>query len=215
MSRKPASKKTASSSSATPGSASASHERALEAEIGQEVRQLRRGLDLTVAQLSAAAGLSTGMLSKIENGAISPSLATLNALANALNVSVRQFFRDSASEPPCSYVKGGQGTRMNRRGTKAGYLYDLLVGRSFDGDITIEPYLITLGPDAVPHTTFRHAGNEFLYMLSGTMIYRHGTRSYTLRPGDTLYFDASARHGPEEFTRQPVSYLSLVTYPRR
>jgi mannose-6-phosphate isomerase-like protein (cupin superfamily) len=104
---------------------------------------------------------------------------------------------------------------MNRRGTKAGYLYDLLVGRSFDGDITIEPYLITLGPDAVPHTTFRHAGNEFLYMLSGTMVYRHGQRSYTLRAGDALYFDASARHGPEEFTRTPISYLSLVTYPRR
>lgn len=213
MPRQPTPKKTASSSSMD--SVSTPRERALEAEIGQEVRQLRRGLDLTVAQLSAAAGLSAGMLSKIENGAISPSLATLNALANALNVSVRQLFRDSGNEPPCSYVKGGQGTRMNRRGTKAGYLYDLLVGRSFDGDITIEPYLITLGPDAVPHTTFRHAGNEFLYMLSGTMVYRHGQRSYTLRPGDTLYFDASARHGPEEFTRQPISYLSLVTYPRR
>jgi len=190
-------------------------DRALEAEIGQEVRQLRRGLDLTVAQLSAAAGLSAGMLSKIENGAISPSLTTLNALAKALNVSVRQFFRDSASEPPCSYVRAGQGTRMNRRGTRAGYLYDLLIGRSFDGEITIEPHLITLGPDAVPHTTFRHAGNEFLYMLTGTMVYRHGKRSYTLRPGDALFFDASARHGPEEFTRQPISYLSIITYPRR
>lgn len=212
---RPSTRKKTPSSSATPDSVTAPRERALEAEIGQEVRQLRRGLDLTVAQLSAAAGLSTGMLSKIENGAISPSLATLNALASALNVSVRQLFRDSGSEPPCSYVKGGQGTRMNRRGTKAGYLYDLLVGRSFDGDITIEPYLITLGPDAVPHTTFRHAGNEFLYMLSGTMVYRHGQRGYPLRAGDALYFDASARHGPEEFTQMPVSYLSIVTYPRR
>src|SRR5262245_3238564 len=52
--------------------------RTLEEGIGAEVRRLRKSLDLTVAELGTAAGISAGMLSKIENGSISPSLATLD-----------------------------------------------------------------------------------------------------------------------------------------
>lgn len=64
----------------------------LEALIGLEVRRPRKTRDLTVAQLGAATGISTGMLSKVENGATSPSLATLHALATALGVPITQLF---------------------------------------------------------------------------------------------------------------------------
>jgi DNA-binding XRE family transcriptional regulator len=57
--------------------------RSLEAGIGAEVRRMRKSLDLTMAELAASSGISAGMLSKIENGAISPSLATLDSLAKA------------------------------------------------------------------------------------------------------------------------------------
>ena len=187
----------------------------MQADIGQEVRKRRRGLDLTVAQLSAASGLSVGMLSKVENGLISPSLATLSALAKALNVSLRQLFPEDADEPFASHVPNGQGPHMHRRGTKAGYVYQLLLSRASSPEPTIEPYLITVRPDAVAHSTFQHSGNEFLHMLTGRMSYRHGQRTYILKPGDTLFFDASARHGPVDFIRHPISYLSIITYPRR
>src|SRR5688500_5989804 len=71
------------------------HPRTLEAGIGTEVRRLRKSLDLTVAGLGAAAGISAGMLSKIENGAISPSLATLEALARAVNVPISRLFAET------------------------------------------------------------------------------------------------------------------------
>ena len=64
----------------------------LEVLIGLEMRSLRKSRDLTVAELGAAAGISTGMLSKVENGAISPSLATLHALAVALSVPITRLF---------------------------------------------------------------------------------------------------------------------------
>ena len=51
----------------------------LESEIGAEVRRLRKSFDLTVSELGVASGISTGMLSKIENGSISPSLSTLSS----------------------------------------------------------------------------------------------------------------------------------------
>jgi quercetin dioxygenase-like cupin family protein len=78
----------------------------------------------------------------------------------------------------------------------------------------VEPYLITLKSDAVPYTDFRHAGVEFIYMLSGKVRYRHADRTYVMEPGDALFFDAAARHGPEELIKAPMTYLSIIIYPR-
>jgi transcriptional regulator with XRE-family HTH domain len=188
--------------------------RSLEAGIGTEVRRLRKSFDLTVAELGAAADISAGMLSKIENGTISPSLATLDALARALNVPISRLFAETEERRDCSFVKAGSGVRIERRGTKAGHLYDLL-GHSLAGEIAVEPYLITLKRDAVPYTGFRHAGVEFLYMLSGKVRYRHADRSYLMEPGDALFFDAAARHGPEQLVEAPMRYLSIIIYPRQ
>ena len=188
--------------------------RSLEAGIGTEVRRLRKSLDLTMAELAASSGISAGMLSKIENGAISPSLATLDSLAKALNVPISRLFAETEERRDCSFVKAGTGVRIDRRGTKAGHLYDLL-GHSLAGEIGVEPYLITLSEDALPYTNFRHAGVEFLYMLSGKVRYRHADRSYVMEPGDALFFDAAARHGPEALIEKPMRYLSIIIYPRQ
>jgi quercetin dioxygenase-like cupin family protein len=75
--------------------------------------------------------------------------------------------------------------------------------------------LITLSEGAEPYTQFRHAGFEFIYMLSGKVNYRHADRSYAIEPGDALYFDAAARHGPEKLTKLPMQYLSIIIYPRK
>ncbi len=198
----------------TGSSAPTASKRSLEAGIGAEVRRLRKSLDLTINELSTTSGLSVATLSKIENGAISPSLATLDALAKALNVSISQLFAESDEQRDCSFVKAGRGVRIDRRGTKAGHLYDLL-GHSLSGDIAVEPYLITLKKDAEPFTRFRHAGLEMIYMLSGTVLYRHGERNYRLEPGDTLFFDAAALHGPAELIEAPMHYLSVIIYPRQ
>src|SRR5437899_3502186 len=188
--------------------------RSLEAGIGTEVRRLRKSLDLTMADLAPSSGTSAGMLSKIENGAISPSLATLDSLAKALNVPISRLFAETEERRDCSFVKAGTGVRIERRGTKAGHMYDLL-GHSLAGEIGVEPYLITLSAGAVPYTNFRHAGVEFLYMLSGKVRYRHAETSYAMEPGDALFFDAAARHGPEELIEAPMQYLSIIIYPRQ
>jgi mannose-6-phosphate isomerase-like protein (cupin superfamily) len=138
----------------------------------------------------------------------------LASLAKALNVSISRLFAETEERRDCSFVKSGHGVRIERRGTKSGHLYDLL-GHSLAGEIGVEPYLITLRSDAVPYTEFRHAGVEFIYMLSGKVRYRHGDRSYVLESGDALFFDAAARHGPEELIKAPMKYLSIIIYPRR
>jgi transcriptional regulator with XRE-family HTH domain len=186
----------------------------LESQIGNEVRHLRKELGLTVAELGASAGISTGMLSKIETGSISASLGTLNALSKALNVPLSRFFRETEERRDCSFVKAGSGMKIERRGTKSGHNYQLL-GHSIHGDVGVEPYLITLNEDAEPYSNFRHAGVEMIYMLTGKVRYRHADQTYLMGPGDTLFFDAAARHGPEELVKAPMTYLSVIIYPRR
>jgi transcriptional regulator with XRE-family HTH domain len=183
------------------------------ASIGSQVRSLRRKLDLTGAELAEQAGLSAGMLSKIENGAVSASIESLEALARALNVPLTTFFASYEEQRDCSFVPSGHGVTIERRGTKAGHQYQLL-GHSISGDIVVEPYLITLTEEAKPYTLFQHAGVEFIFMLTGRVLYRHADKAYPLSPGDALFFDAAAPHGPEELTRLPMTYLSIIIYPR-
>ncbi|WP_246519913.1 helix-turn-helix domain-containing protein [Ancylobacter lacus] len=185
----------------------------IEQAIGAQIRQHRKKLDITSAELAATAKISPGMVSKIENGQISSSLATLTALASALNVPISSLFAGYDDRRDCSFVKAGQGVVIERRGTKSGHLYELL-GHSLNADVAIEPFLITLAADAVPYSAFCHAGVELIYMLTGSVGYRHADKVYHLEPGDTLFFDASAQHGPEELISVPMTYLSIIAYPR-
>ncbi|HSI39385.1 MAG TPA: XRE family transcriptional regulator [Xanthobacteraceae bacterium] len=197
----------------TGSGAPASDSRTLEQALGQQVRALRRELDLTVSDLASAAGISVGMLSKIENGLISPSLATIQSIAVALNVPISALFSGFEEKRDCSFVRAGQGVAIERRGTKVGHHYELL-GHALGGEVTVEPYLIRLSEEAVPYTSFRHAGVEFIHMLTGEVVYRHGEQRYHLRPGDSLLFDSAAPHGPEQLLERPMTYLSIIIYAR-
>lgn len=188
-------------------------EKVLEVAIGREVRGFRKKLGITVADLAAATNLSLGMLSKIENGVTSPSLTTLQALSRALGVPVTAFFRRFEEERNAVFVKAGEGVDVERRGTRAGHQYNLL-GHidSNSAGVTVEPYLITLTADSDVFPTFQHDGMEFLYMLEGEVVYRHGSNLFRMTPGDSLFFDADAPHGPEELTTLPIRYLSIISY---
>lgn len=197
----------------TASSAPAAEDRPLEKAIGQQIKLLRRERDLSIADLGAAAGISPGMVSKMENGTISPSLSTLSAMANALNVPLTALFSAFEERRDCSHVKQGQGVIIERRGTKIGHIYQLL-GASIGGEVVVEPYLITLETDAVPYTAFRHAGLEFIFMLTGEVVYQHAGVEYHLLPGDALMFDSDGLHGPSKLVTLPMTYLSVIVYSR-
>jgi transcriptional regulator with XRE-family HTH domain len=185
----------------------------LEIAIGEQVRAFRKQLHMTVAEVASQAGLSPGMLSKIENGLTSPSLATLKALSGALNVPVTAFFRKYEEERDATFVKAGQGLNIERRGTRAGHQYQLL-GHTVGKQVFVEPYLITLTEKSDVFPLFQHNGVEFIYMLSGEVIYRHASETYRLRAGDALFFDADAPHGPEELVTLPIRFLAVIVEPR-
>ncbi|GLS46109.1 helix-turn-helix domain-containing protein [Methylobacterium brachythecii] len=199
---------------ATGSSAPQESAKSLEKAIGSQVRMLRRAQDLSAAELGSASGVSLGMISKIENGQISPSLSTINAIASALNVPFTALFSSFEEKRDCSHVKSGQGLIIERRGTKVGHIYELL-GAALGSDIVVEPYLIDLTEDAVPYASFRHAGIEFIHMLNGEIIYRHANHDYHLLPGDSLMFDSAGLHGPVQIIQSPIKYIAVIIYPRQ
>ncbi|HKK98238.1 MAG TPA: helix-turn-helix transcriptional regulator, partial [Marivita sp.] len=117
----------------------------LEVAIGREVRVFRKQQGMTVADLSKTTGLSVGMLSKIENGNTSPSLTTLQTLADALSVPLTAFFKGFEERREAVHTKAGEGAAIDREGTRAGHQYNLLghIGANRSG-VIVEPYLIVL-----------------------------------------------------------------------
>jgi len=190
-------------------------EKVLEVAIGREVRAYRRQRGITVAYLAELTGLSIGMLSKIENGNTSPSLTTLQALSHALSVPLTAFFRGFEEHREAVHTPAGTGVEIERAGTRAGHQYNLLghIGSNASG-VMVEPYLITLTQESDIFPTFQHGGIETIYMLEGELQYRHSDTLYPLKPGDTLFFDADAPHGPEVLEKLPARYLSIISYPQ-
>ena len=185
-------------------------DRLLAEAIGAQIREFRKQLKMTVVEVSKQAGLSQGMLSKIERGVTSPSLNTLSAIAGALNVPVTAFFRKYEEQWDCSYVRDGEGLVIERQGSRAGHQYRLL-GHNISKRINTEPYLITLTDESEVFPLFQHQGVEFIYLLEGEVVYRHANRTYLLRPGDSLFFDAEAPHGPEELIRLPIRMIAVLS----
>ncbi len=196
-----------------PHATAETQERQLERAIGRSVRQFREDAGLTLKALSQSTGISNGMLSKIENGSTSPSLSSLQSLSKALNVPVTSLFRGFEESRDATYVRAGTGLKIERRGTRAGHQYELL-GHMPHGPVVVEPYLISLTAESDVFPIFQHRGVEFIYLLEGQLLYRHGAETYLLNPGDALFFDSNAAHGPEKLCQLPIRFLSVISYSR-
>lgn len=189
-----------------------SSDRSLERHLGHVIRDLRQRDHLTIADVATQAGISRGMLSKIENGQASTSLETLSKIAQALGVSMAHLFRHyNIPSGGAQLVKAGEGMEVVRRGTKRGHTYHLL---AYDKGPrkTFEPFLVTMDDASEVFPSFEHPGTEFIYMLRGKIEYRHGQQTYLLEPGDALTLRGDVPHGPERLLELPIQLLSVITY---
>jgi transcriptional regulator with XRE-family HTH domain len=184
----------------------------LDRYLGNAIRELRTKDRLTIADVAGQAGMSRGMLSKIENGQASTSLDALSRIAQALGVSLAHLFRDfDVPAGNAQLVKAAQGMEVVRRGTKRGHTYHLL---AYDRGPrkSFEPFLITMDDASEVFPSFEHPGTEFIYMLRGRIEYRHGRNTYLLEPGDALTFRGEVPHGPERLIELPIHFLSIIVY---
>lgn len=214
MSRKPANRERRKPGRDEPARAPAASESrpALERYLGSVTRALRQRDHLTIADVASQAGISPGMLSKIETGQAAMSLDTLSRLSQALGVSISQMFRDyELPAGGAQLVKAAEGMEVVRRGTRRGHTYRLL---AYDKGPRkrFEPFLVTMDDASEVFPSFEHPGTEFIYLLEGKIEYRHGKQTYLLEPGDALTFRGDVPHGPERLIRTPIHLLSVIVY---
>jgi transcriptional regulator with XRE-family HTH domain len=180
--------------------------------LGRTIRQLRLEHNLTIAAVAERAGISRGMLSKIENSLAATSLETLEQLANALGVTLSKLFQNyNLPMGAAQLVKKGEGMEVVRRGTHVGHTYQLLAYDQGPQKI-FEPFLITLEDTGEEFPAFEHPGTEFIYMLEGKVEYRVGSEVFTLSSGDSLTFRGEIPHRPEAKLEMPIKFLAIIHY---
>jgi transcriptional regulator with XRE-family HTH domain len=177
--------------------------------IGAQVRTLRIAAGESGGRLAARSGVSRSMLSRIERGLASPSVETLERVADALGVPVSRFFGEQGSRAGFCHVRAGRGIMVDRPGTNPGYRHELL-GHLLPGSLVVEPYMVTLLEEAEPCTSLQQAGLKFVHMVSGGVRYRYGSKVVDVGAGDSLLFEAAAPHGVETIVVGPVAFLSVT-----
>lgn len=186
-----------------------------EARIGGKIRALRESRNATLDQLASETKLTKGQLSRIENGKVSSPVSTLTRIAACLGVAPGDLFSMHVPESRAILVRNDARRVIVGRASKLGHTYESLAfDLPFEKDF--EPYLMIIEEKKIDpkHNVFRHPGQELLFMLDGSMDYRHGDETFRLNPGDSLYFDGMISHGPLAVYNPPVRFLSIISNPR-
>lgn len=185
----------------------------IEVAVGRTLNRLRLERGLTVTALSAEAAVSQAMISRIENGQVSPSLATLSALADALSVPVMALLAQDDKTADVHFTRAGDGLASRRITPNHQHAY-LLLGKHGGPGMNFQSARIRIERDnAGTLPSYQHDGFVFLYVLSGAATYRCGPEQFELRAGDTLSFDAKLPHGFSEIDGDHVEAITVSSRP--
>ncbi len=181
--------------------------------VGRALHALRQTRGMTIKTLGEVAKISPGMISRIENGQVSPSLSSLTALAEALETPLISLFRHTVASTDVTHVRKGQGLKSQREADQHQHDFSLLGYHKRD-DMRFEPVLVTLRKkpkDKLP--SYYGHGCLFIYLLSGEGVYQCNDNRYHLNAGDSVSFDAAARHGFVDIISDEVQFLSVGAQP--
>jgi len=170
-----------------------------------KIRTLRRCQSRTLSDVAGQCGFTVSFLSKIESGKTSPPLATLAKIATALGISLADLIDGSGTGGTVHTTAQKLGARQATR-TEKGYSFHMLASER--GGKLIQPFLMTAERGKVKPSILSHRGEEFIYVLAGRMRYRVGDTTYTLGPGDSLYFNSEESHDFSPISKG-VRYLAV------
>ncbi len=172
--------------------------------VGARIRALRADRGLTLSQVGASAGLNVGYLSQVETDKASPSLETLAALADALDVPITWLLVDVAPKP--KVVRAG-----DRRGQEEA---PGLRTEEVDGGHARRLRIVeAIGQPGARSSIMTDAGEEHHVVLSGRLRLRQGDFEAELGPGDYLVWDGSFPHEAEVVGDEPARVLIVTPGP--
>ncbi len=161
-------------------------------ELAARIRKNRIGLGLTLEQLAELAGIAKGMLSKIENFRVTPSLPTLAKLADALGTSLSGLFEGLDHSPPVSVTRRADRLQVDRDRELSNILYESLAHDR--PNRRMDPFELTVPANGGRKKALAHQGEEFLTVLKGRVSFEIGEEMHALEAGDSVYFNAEIPH---------------------
>lgn len=174
--------------------------------LGMKMREIRNQRGWTLKQLSIMSGLNINTLSLIEKGKTSPSIYTLQRLADALDVPIKEFFEAVEPSKPVIFTPHDHRPRASGEKTNIENL-----GKGLKSS-TLEPFVVNMEKYATSGgRTLFHSGYEFVYCLSGKIMYYVQEVEYTLNPGDSLLFSAQIGHRWENINEGESQLLLVMT----
>jgi transcriptional regulator with XRE-family HTH domain len=175
--------------------------------VGLKIRGLRNQRGFSLRTLAKFSGLNINTLSLIENGKISPSVGTLQQLAKAFDVPMAAFFE---SEPVTKQVVFT--THDHRPEATFSHARMQNLGKDLSGN-AVQPFVVTLEHSAGSgERMIVHTGHEFVYCISGSVLYEINGIDYLLTPGDSVVFEAHLPHQWKNVV-DGESQIILILYP--
>lgn len=184
-----------------------------ESAINRKLKELRTQQGIRLEDLADRTSLTKGYLSRIERSGTPPPISTLSRIAGALGVDITELFPRTdgfADSEELTISRRNQRIQLERRGTPYGYLYqDLALGMKGKN---MEPFLVTVGFDQKIDISkeFRHKGEEFIFVLDGTLEFFFKGDSYILETGESAYFDADIPHSGRSVGKKKAKLLIVI-----
>jgi transcriptional regulator with XRE-family HTH domain len=193
-------------------------------DIGVRLRAARQARHLSLRELANRLGVSASLISQIETGRANPSVSTLYAIVDELDVSLDELlFNDRrptepgpAAQPSAVAGTMTAGAPVQRAATRhrirlaSGVLWERLTTLSEPGIEFLRVTYEVGGASSPPDAFQRHAGHEWGYVLSGRLQVRIGFDEYVLEPGDAISINSSIPHRLATIGPEPVEAIWFV-----
>ena len=174
-------------------------------DIGVKLKRLRLQCGLTQEELADRCELTKGYISQLENELTSPSIATLEDILNALGTTPAEFFSDEKDEK----IVFTEAEFIEK--IADGYKIEWLVPNAQKNEM--EPIRVTIEPHAILEEDVPHEGDEFGYVLKGSVWLHLGKSAYPVKKGEAFYFSSSKVHRIENRTAEKAVVLWVASPP--
>jgi len=177
-------------------------------EIAQRLYGLRDALGLTTTEVANACNLAESAYIEYESGRSDIPISLLQAVCKQYGVEMTALlFGEEPTMNAFSLTRAGSGTAMER--SKAYKYQSLAAGFSHR---KADPFIVTVEPkpEDTPIHLNTHDGQEFNYVLEGTLLLNINKKELVLNQGDSIYFDSSKPHGMKALNNQPVRFLAVI-----
>ncbi|MDP4178391.1 MAG: XRE family transcriptional regulator [Bacillota bacterium] len=176
-------------------------------EIGDKIKRLRIEKQLTQEELANRCELSKGFISQVERDLTSPSISTLTYILDVLGTNLTEFFSEDCQEK----VVFTKEDMFETSDDKLKYNLMWLVSNSQKN--SMEPILITLEEGGRYTEEEPHEGQEFGYVLLGTITLHLGSKKYKVKKGESFYFKPDANHFISNFGSSIAKVIWISSPP--